>query len=286
MFILPAFIATALALMCGGAIAIAFLCIRQRKLLLDIAESRAAHQRVAEAHAMLVRRMRLSAHDVRGVGMTLHGHADHLVAAGHTDAAGIATGAADLLDLADTLQDLTTDPDAPRVLRDESMTLGAVVDEAIGAVSMAILPGRRNWRIQPDLRPVRLCADRRAVRHAIARILADAVRGTRNDDWIDVGGERRADGYALSIADEGTGAQTPDAVARRQDSRGISLRLSLARALVEAHDGHLDVEAHAGVGSKVSLVFPTRRIAAEVPPVSRPSHSYGGPAPVGGAPGR
>ncbi|MCX7380470.1 MAG: ATP-binding protein [Alphaproteobacteria bacterium] len=232
---------------------------------------------------MLVRRMRLAAHDVRGVGMTLHGHADHLVAAGYTDAVGIASGAGDLLDLADDLQDLTIDTDSPRMLRDETVVLGAVVDEAIGAVCATILPGRRNWRIQPDLRPIRLRADRRALRHAITRILADAVRGTRNDDWIDVGGDHCGGGYSLFIADEGKGAATPEAVARRQDSRGISLRLALARALIEAHDGHLAVEAHAGVGSKVSLMFPAERVLAAGPPVSRPSHSYGGPATADGA---
>ena len=279
----PTLLSIALILAASGAIAMAALVLRVRRLTSAVDGARHLHRQALDAEEMLVRRMRLAAHDVRGVGMTMHGHADHLVAAGHADAAGIASGAADLLDLADDLQDLTIDTESPRMLRDETVVLGAVVDEAIGAVCATILPGRRNWRIQPDLRPIRLRADRRALRHAITRILADAVRGTRNDDWIDVGGDHSGGGYSLFIADEGKGASTPDAVARRQDSRGISLRLALARALIEAHDGHLAVEAHAGVGSKVSLMFPAERVLAEVPPVSRPSHSYGGPATAGGA---
>lgn len=280
---LPPFLASIAAVLAVcGLITIAVLLIRLRRMSRSLAGARHLHRQALDAEAVLIRRMRLAAHDVRGVGMTLHGHADHLVAAGHADAAGIAGGAADLLDLADDLQDLTIDTESPRVLRDETVMLGAVVDEAIGAVCATILPGRRNWRIQPDLRPIRLRADRRALRHAITRILADAVRGTRNDDWIDVGGELGGAGYTLFIADEGNGALTPDVVARRQDSRGISLRLALARALIEAHDGHMAVEAHAGVGSKVSLSFPLGRLVAEAPPVSRPSHSYGGPAPAAG----
>ncbi len=275
MFVAPVFASIAFALLLAGSLAIAVLSLRVQRLSRAVNGARNLHRQVLDAEEMLIRRMRLAAHDVRGVGMTLHGHADHLVTAGHPDAAGIATGAADLLDLADDLQDLTIDADSPRVLRDETVVLGTVVDEAIGAVCAMILPGRRNWRIQPDLRPIRLRADRRALRHAITRVFAEAVRGTRNDDWIDVGGEPNGDCYTLFIADEGNGAATPEAVARRQDSRGISLRLALARALVEAHDGHLTVEAHSGVGSKVSLMFPGARVLGQVP-VSRPSHSYGG----------
>src|SRR5881394_1028550 len=83
-------------------------------------------RRVVRACAV-VDRLRLASHDVRGVGMTLHGHADHLTAEGHDDAAGIAAAAADLLDLADDLHDLTMEAAAPRVLRVESVPLGDVV---------------------------------------------------------------------------------------------------------------------------------------------------------------
>ncbi len=282
MFELPLVAVATLILAIGSLTAIAALVMRVMSLSRALGDSRRLHRDAVESEAMLTRRMRLAAHDVRGVGMTLHGHADHLVAAGDADAAGIAAGAADLLDLADDLQDLTIDTQSPRVLRDEAVLLGAVVDEAIGAVCANILPGRRNWRIQPDLRPVRLRADRRALRHALTRILADAVRGTRNEDWIDIGGSPVEGCYTLFIADEGRGAAMPEALARRQDSRGISLRLALARALVEAHGGHLSVEAHAGVGSKVSLSFPADRVLPEPAAISRPSYSYGGPAPAAG----
>ncbi len=38
------------------------------------------------------------------------------------------------------------------MLRLAPVQLGPVVDEAVAAVSATILPGRRNWRILPDIR--------------------------------------------------------------------------------------------------------------------------------------
>ena len=283
----PTLVSILIALLLGGGLTVFVLSQRNRRLVRELDAAHHMRALALDGEATLVRRLRLAAHDVRGVGMTLNGHADHLAAAGHADAAGIAGGAADLLDLADDLQDLTMDSSSPRVLREETIALGAVVDEAIAAVSSTILPGRRNWRVQPDLRPVHVRVDRRAIRHAITRILADAVRGTRHEDWIDIGGQLVGEEFSLSIADEGKGGLTPEALAMRQDSRGIGLRLALARALVEAHGGRMEVEAFAGVGSKVSLVFPGARLAGGPEARATPrSRSYAGPAPAAGSAGQ
>ena len=265
-------VATALAI--AGALLCLLLVARLRHQRAELQAALQLRLQTTESEAALIRRVRLAAHDIRGAGMTVHGHADHLTAAEHPSSAGIAVAAADLLDLADDLQDLTLDRTAKRTLREEDLALGLVVDEAIASVSATILPGRRNWRVQPDLRPITLLADRRAVRHAMTRVLADAVRNTRHDDWIDIGGQDLENGFAIVIADEGNGALTPERHAARRDSRGIGMRLALARALVEAHDGRMEVESFAGVGSRVSLVFPAARKLAAVSP---PSHSYAEP---------
>jgi signal transduction histidine kinase len=283
MFISPVLIFAVMAMLtlCVGTGLV--LAVRLRRM----ARRRAAAERLQhgaqEKASALTRRLRLASHDVRSVGMTLHGHADHFAAEGHDDAAGIAAAAADLLDLADDLHDLTMEAAAPRVLRVESVPLGEVVDEAVAAVAATILPGQRNWRILPDLRPVLLAADPRALRHALTRVLSDAVRNTRHDDWIDIGGQVVDGGFALTVADEGRGGLMPEANPARRDSRGIGLRLTLARALVEAHGGRMAVESFAGVGSRVSLVFP---MASPVPAPTRPSRSYAAPAPAGGFDGR
>jgi signal transduction histidine kinase len=75
-----------------------------------------------------------------------------------------------------------------------------------------------------------------------------------------------ADGVALVVEDEGVGFAASGAgggVALAADSRGIGLRLALARSLMEAHGGRLEVEALAKVGSRISLIFPAARLRPE-----------------------
>ena len=264
----------------AAVVAVILLLLRVRAGDAAILASTRLREYAEEAEQAATRRLRLAAHDLRGIGMGLHGHADHLTSAGHGQAAGIATAAADVLDMADDLQDVTVRAGDARVLREEPLALGAAVREAIASVSNAIVPGQRNWRLSPDLEGVELRFDPRALRHMLSRVLADAVRHTRQDDWIDVSLDAAAGGapagVVMVIADEGAGSATPD---RRRpvrldmsgrDSRGIGMRLTLARALMVAHGGQVEVEARAGVGTRVSMVFPESRVRRLArPPVQR-----------------
>jgi signal transduction histidine kinase len=65
----------------------------------------------------------------------------------------------------------------------------------------------------------------------------------------------------VQVEDEGTGLASPEPVPGAQrDSRGIGLRLALARSLMLAHGGRLEVEAAAQVGTSVRLIFPATRL--------------------------
>ena len=228
-----------------------------------------------EAEQAATRQLRLAAHDLRAIGMTLHGHAEHLVVGGNVQAAGVAAAASDLFDMADDLHDQTLQSDANHVLLDEQVDLTAVVNDAIANVTAAIGPGRRHWRVAKDLSATSISADRRAMRHVLTRVLATAVRTTRHNDWIEITLQPHPDGLALVIEDEGAGIATPEPGSRTaRDSRGIGMRLTLARALMEAHGGRVEVEAKSGVGTRVSLVFPASRVRQS--PI-RPSRSYDGP---------
>ena len=70
----------------------------------------------------------------------------------------------------------------------------------------------------------------------------------------------------IDVEDEGTGNTLPAAAGAALDSRGIGLRLSLARSLAQAHGGSLEVEALARVGTSVSIVLPTDRLRNIAPP--------------------
>jgi signal transduction histidine kinase len=228
-----------------------------------------------EAEQAATRQLRLAEHDLRAIGMALHGQAEHLGVGGYAEAAGVAAAASDLFDMADDLHDQTMQSGANHVLLDEQVDLTAVVNDAIANVTAAIGPGRRHWRVAKDLSAATVVADRRAMRHVLTRVLASAVRTTRHNDWIEISLRPHANGLAVVIEDEGAGIATPEPGSRTaRDSRGIGMRLTLARALMEAHGGRVEVEAKAGVGTRVSLVFPTSRVRQS--PI-RPSRSYAVP---------
>jgi two-component system sensor histidine kinase KdpD len=229
------------------------------------------------------RALRLAEHDLRSIGMTLHGHAEQLAMDAQPRAAAVAAAASDLFDMADDLHDQTLQPGGSRVLSDQQVDLQALVSDALANVTAAIGPGRRNWRIAKDLAAVSVAADRRAMRHALTRVLANAVRMTRHNDWIEISVQPHSDGLALVIEDEGAGLFAPDSGAcGGHDTRGIGMRLTLARTLMEAHGGRVEVAARTGVGTRVSLVFPAARVRQS--PI-RPLHSYAEPPTAAAAAG-
>jgi signal transduction histidine kinase len=237
-----------------------------------------------ETEQTATRQLRLAEHDLRSIGMTLHGHAEQLAMDRQPRAAGVAVAASDLFDMADDLHDQTLQPGGSHVLSDQQVDLQALVSDAIANVIAAIGPGQRNWRISKDLAGTSVAADRRAMRHVLTRVLANVVRMTRHNDWIEISVQQDTDGLALVIEDEGAGLFAPDPGAcGGHDSRGIGMRLTLARSLMEAHSGRVEVAARAGVGTRVSLIFPAARVQQS--PI-RPSHSYAAPPTAAAAAGQ
>jgi signal transduction histidine kinase len=215
-----------------------------------------------EAEMTATRRMRVASHDLRAIGMILHGNADHLAAAGLPQALAIAAAAADVFEMADDLHEYTMQASATRVLADDEILLPVAMDDALNTVIASIGPGRRVWRISPDLSATRLRADRRALRYMLTHVLTAAVRNTHYNDAIDIALEARDDGLALVIENEGPAMmERTSAEAPAHDSRGLSLRLTLVRDLMRAHGGHADVDSQVGGSStRVCLVFPAGRV--------------------------
>ncbi len=226
--------------------------------------------RALAAQAASARIMQVSAAELRELALGLLGLSDTLRSerVGATvHARAVSAASAQILEVADRLQDGAFPAPRARVITDEALCAGTMLHEAVAAVAANLGPGCRNWRIAPELSGVSLTADRRGLAQVFLRVLSNAARFTRDGDWIDVGLERHAGGATLVIADEGAG---PAAVAGstsvgRDDWRGLGPGLSLARALIEAHGGTLTLEAAARVGTRVSLAFPAARVTSERP---------------------
>ena len=241
-----------------------------------------------------VRALRLAAIELRGPATTLLGHADRLRAdAGpglHGDrqnvaADGAAIGATigaiahQMLDLADDMQHHALADAASRVLHERPTRLAVALKDAITVVQSGLEPSRRQWLLPPDIDAIELLVDRRALGQILARVLGNAARFSRLDDWIDISFEFDGDHFVLLVADEGIGlfAGGHAGAPGPADSRGLGLGLALARVLMEAHDGALRVEAVPSVGTRVRLHFPMTRLlrmaqgAAAAPSVGLPA---------------
>jgi signal transduction histidine kinase len=239
---------------------------RQSRALLAVVAER---DQARANEAATVRVLRLAAIELRGPATTLLGHADRLCADGASEQAGatIAAIAHQVLDLADDLQHHALADAASRVLREEPTRLAVMLHDAIARVQASLEPGRRHWRLPPDIEAIALMADQRALAQILARVLGNAARFSRHEDWIDVSFHAAGDYFALVVADEGNGLVAADSLGApgRADSRGLGLGLALARVLMEAHGGGLQVEAVPSVGTRVTLDFPRIRLIGMSP---------------------
>jgi signal transduction histidine kinase len=110
-----------------------------------------------------------------------------------------------------------------------------------------------------------LTADRSRLRQVIGNLLDNAIKYTAAKGTVDVRATRDERGVVIGIRDSGCGipshelARIWDRLYRGGAGRGqpgLGLGLSLVRAIVGAHGGHVDVSSAEGVGSEFSVVFP------------------------------
>ena len=221
-----------------------------------------AHCVAAQAgEASATRTLQLFAQELQTIALTLRGNADHLTADRHPNAPRMGVTSAQLGGLADELCHHLLPAAQPIVLACEEVVLADLVAEVILATQSAISPGCRHFRLsRPFDGQLRIWADPRALRLVLARVLGEAVRTSSHDDWIDIGCAIEAGDLQLLVEDEGAGSNAPGNAGPLQDSRGIGLRLSLARRLVLAHGGALEVEALARVGTRVTIRLPSGRL--------------------------
>jgi signal transduction histidine kinase len=191
--------------------------------------------------------------DLRGLAISLLGHAQ---VADEAHRAFLLGAEATLLDITDALIRQTDDGGKPVVLRQEPVVLAPVVDFVVGRVACHLGPGRRNWRLSPELPHVALHADARALHQILLRVLTSAALATGEGDCIEVSAEAADGGWCVVVQDEGAGLPVAKVHGKGRDTRGIGVGLALAYGLMQAHGGTLTIDSTAGVGSRARLFFP------------------------------
>jgi signal transduction histidine kinase len=129
-------------------------------------------------------------------------------------------------------------------------------------------------RIESRLPPenVRLLAVERMIRQIMINLVGNAIKFTPSGGRVQVGGAPTPDGgYVITVQDSGIGmseqdiekALTPFGQVENKMTathNGTGLGLPLAKAMLELHDGELEITSRPGSGTKIALYFPASRI--------------------------
>ena len=121
---------------------------------------------------------------------------------------------------------------------------------------------------------VRLLAVERMIRQIMINLVGNAIKFTPAGGTVHISGHAVAGGgFALVVQDSGIGmteqeivkALTPFGQIENKmtaSHTGTGLGLPLAKAMLELHDGQLDIRSVPGQGTRVALHFPATRIKA------------------------
>ena len=185
----------------------------------------------------------------------------------------ICNSASHLLRLINDILDISKIEAGKLELADEMVDLTQLIDSCLSLVS----PAARHKNIglsvthESDEMPL-LHGDALRIKQVLVNLITNAVKFTPPSGSIDVQTATMPDGrLSIRVSDTGCGmtpedlerAMEPFGQAKAEVSRlqqGTGLGLPLARLLVEAHGGTLDVETAPGRGTAVIIGFPADRV--------------------------
>src|SRR5262249_31701587 len=118
-----------------------------------------------------------------------------------------------------------------------------------------------------ELVPAAVVGDAAALRRALLNLVDNAVKYTQSGGRVEVSLRRDERTAAIVVRDSGPGIAPADAerifqpfvrldAARERVEGGAGLGLSIARSIVVAHGGQLDLESAPGAGSVFTIRLP------------------------------
>jgi two-component system sensor histidine kinase BaeS len=147
-------------------------------------------------------------------------------------------------------------------LRLAEADLRAVAEEAVAGHTPAAQLAGVALRADVSSEPVIVAVDAGATQRVLGNLVSNALRFAPRGSAVVVRVRDGAPGGRLEVADDGRGmgpelaAKAFDRFEKGPDSTGSGLGLAMARDLVEAQGGAIELSSTLGQGTRVSLSFP------------------------------
>jgi signal transduction histidine kinase len=153
-------------------------------------------------------------------------------------------------------------------LEREIFSMTELISEVVGEFSQLAAAKQQMLRLElPDDHPLKIDADRQKIYLVLANLLSNAIKFTPSQGRVQVSAELKGEEIWLGVMDTGVGipkrdldrifdrfVQVEPSLTRRHE--GMGLGLSIAKSMVDLHEGRIWVESVHGKGSRFSVVLP------------------------------
>lgn len=157
----------------------------------------------------------------------------------------------------------------------QPVMIGQLAERVCQEVSSMAAPKRLQVRLESALGSTRLWADAARMRQLLLICLDNAIRYSLPDTEIEVRLTADTDTVRVTIVDHGIGiteAELPNvftrfyrgARAEKYDAQGTGLGLPMAKAIVDAHDGRIEVSSKPDRGTRVDILLPLQSETKEL----------------------
>jgi len=172
----------------------------------------------------------------------------------------------DVLEMLEALMDVAEAEAGTMQLRLEPVSVHALLDGVVEAYRLVAEEKGVELTVEAP-KNLTLTVDRRRMRQVLANLVDNAVKYTPEGGCVTIRAGLEAAEARACIAVHDTGIGIPDDEQpriwdrlyrgdRSRSERGLGLGLSLVKAIVEAHDGHVEVDSRPGDGSAFRVYVP------------------------------